>query len=99
MYKTEADGHDMERPDMLIPAPSDTYISDGAPGSPLVVGGGGCEGLLPTLGARVHHPLLPQAGLQSFTFGRQSSLAHHLRQKKPDSQRQRQEMAPARTAL
>lgn len=58
----------MERSHMLIPAPSDTYISDGAPGSPLVVGGGGCEGLLPTLGACVHHPLLPQAGLQSFTF-------------------------------
>lgn len=50
---------------------SDTYISQGASGSPLVVGAGGSDGLLPTLGACVHHPLLPQAALQSFTFGQQ----------------------------
>lgn len=48
-----------------------TYISQGASGSPLVVGAGGGDGLLPTLGACVHHPLLPQAGLQGFTFANQ----------------------------
>lgn len=49
-------------------ATSDTYISQRASGSPLVAGAHGCESLLPTLGAGVHHPLLPQAGLQSLTF-------------------------------
>lgn len=50
---------------------SDTYVTQRASGSPLVVGASGCEGLLPTLGACVHHPLLLQAGLQRFTFGQQ----------------------------
>lgn len=66
--KTEAVGVDMQ-----VPATSDTYITQGAPGSPLVVGASGCEGLLPTLGACVHHPLLPQTGLQSFAFGQEFS--------------------------
>lgn len=49
-------------------ATGDTYISQRASGSPLVAGAHGCESLFPTLGAGVHHPLLPQAGLQSLTF-------------------------------
>lgn len=49
-------------------ATSDTYISQRASGSPLVAGAHGCESLFPTLGAGIHHPLLPQAGLQSLTF-------------------------------
>ena len=56
---------------MPVLATSDTYITEGAPEFPLVVGASGGEGLLPTLGACVHHPLLPQTGLESFTFGEQ----------------------------
>lgn len=54
---------------MLICATYDTYITQRASGSPLVVGARGRQGLLPTLGAGVDHPLLPQTDFQSFTFG------------------------------
>lgn len=53
---------------MPVPATSDTYITKRASGSPLMVGAAGGEGLLPTLGARVHHPLLPYVGFQRFTY-------------------------------
>lgn len=53
---------------MATLATSDTYISQRASGSPLVAGAHGRESLFPTLGAGVHHPLLPQTGLKSLTF-------------------------------
>lgn len=80
MQRRSAVGVHIQQPDMPTPAPSDTYIAQGAPGSPLVVGAGGCEGLLPALGACVHHPLLPQTGLQSFICGQQlKGSGHHLK--------------------
>lgn len=57
-----------QQPDLSTLASGDTYVSQRASGSPLVVGAHGAESLFPTLGARVHHPLLPQAGLQSLTL-------------------------------
>ena len=68
--KTES-GVDFQQSDISVLATSDTYFTKGTSGSPLVVGAGGGEGLLPTLGACVHHPLLPKTGLQSFTFREQ----------------------------
>lgn len=53
---------------MPVPDTSDTYITQGVPGSPLVVGATVGEGLLPTLSACVHHPFLLHIWLQRFTL-------------------------------
>lgn len=41
-----------------------------------MVGAHGAESLFATLGARVHHPLLPQAGLQSLTLDKRTHGDH-----------------------
>lgn len=53
---------------LVAPATSDAYITQRAPGSPLLVGAVGGEGLFPTLGTSGHHPLLPCIGFCSFTY-------------------------------